>query len=108
MYPAFGGANQLWKWGPDDTLVSKMGLAAYVDSYPHELFQQDYYCYCTTPGSFHTLTWKYKNGAIKNTKLNLVMDVTIRENTGIAAAVSMGQENGNLGQKWTLVPQSRL
>ena len=30
MYPAYGGANQLWTWGPNDTLVSKMGLVADV------------------------------------------------------------------------------
>ena len=28
MYPAYGGANQLWTWEPNDTLVSKMGLVA--------------------------------------------------------------------------------
>ena len=28
LYPAYGGANQLWKWGANNRLVSKMGLVA--------------------------------------------------------------------------------
>ena len=98
MYPAYGGANQLWKFGPDDTLVSKMGLVAGA---------QDTRCIGWLPTGGANQKWQYKNDAIKSTMKYLVMDIT-KGDTEISATVQISEENGNLSQKWNLVPESKL
>ena len=82
MYPPYGGANQLWKWGPGDILVSKMGLAL---------------------GSIGDII--FENPPAPTT---LVMDL-LNGNTEVSAAVGLyGRNGGYSNQKWILLPESKL
>jgi len=100
MYPAYGGANQLWQWGGDNTLVSKMGLVADIQGGRNEKGTS---CIGWYPNSGQNQKWCYENGTIKSTMNNLVMDIA-EEGTGITASVHTWEVTGSLGQKWALVP----
>ena len=103
MYPAYGGANQLWKWGPDDTLVSKMGLVADTQGACNE---EGTPCIGWNPNNGANQKWLFENDEIKSTMNNLVMDIA-EGDKGIAAFVHMWEATGNLNQKWTLVPEEQ-
>ena len=106
MYPPYGGANQLWKWGPGDILVSKMGLALggiISDNPPIHLL-------ASPPGSSTTLNWLYQNDELIEITglIPLFMDL-LKENTEVSAAVGLYERNGGYSnQKWILLPESKL
>ena len=102
MYPAYGGANQLWQWGGDDTLVSKIGLVADIQGARDE---EGASCIGWYPNSSRNQKWRYENGTIKSAMNNLVMDIA-GGGTGITADVQMCKATGNLDQKWALVPEN--
>ena len=104
MYPAYGGANQLWKWGPDDTLVSKMGLVADIKD---DNSGSGASCIGWFPNGGANQKWKYENGAIKSTMNGLVMDIA-EGDAKVSACVQMWEESGNLNQEWLLVPENKL
>ena len=95
MYPAHGGVNQLWHWGADDALVSKMGLVADIKG---ERDEEGTSCIGWYPNSGRNQKWRYENGTIKSTMNNLVMDIA-DEGAGITAAVQMWDASESLGQK---------
>lgn len=108
MYPPYGGANQLWKWGPGDILVSKMGLA--LGGIIDILFQHPpFSLFASPPGSSMTLNWQYENDELEVTApTTLVMDL-LNGNTEVSAAVGLYERNGGyLNQKWILLPESKL
>lgn len=106
MYPPYGGANQLWKWGPGDILVSKMGLAlGSINPFGNPPFS----LVALPPGSSTTLNWQYENDELEvTTPTTLVMDL-LYENTEVSAAVGLyGRNGGYSNQKWILLPGSKL
>ena len=106
MYPVYGGANQLWKWGVDNTtLVSKMGLVADIKDASKE---EGASCIGWYPNDAVNQKWKFENDEIKSTMNNLVMTIAERDGgTAIAASVQMMEANGNLNRKWILVPEKK-
>ena len=105
MYPVYGGANQLWKWGVDNTLVSKMGLVADIKAASEEKRAS---CIGWYPNDGVTQKWQFENDEIKSTMNNLVMAIAERdEGIAIAASVQMMEATGNLNQKWILVPEKK-
>lgn len=104
MYPKYGGANQLWKWGPNDTLVSKMGLVADVKD---GSIVPGTKCIGYFPAGGVNQKWIYENSQIISKMNNLVIDIT-DANTTVSTPVQMWQNTGKLQQKWTLVPESVL
>ena len=92
MYPAYGGANQLWQWGGDDTLVSKIGLVADIQGARDE---EGASCISWYPNSGRNQKWRYESSTIKSTMNNLVMDIA-GGGTGITADVQMCKATGNL------------
>lgn len=104
MYPIYGGANQLWKFGPNDTLVSKMGLVADVkdgSTVPKTN------CIGYFPTGADNQKWSYENGQIISKLNDLVIDITDADTT-VSTPVQMWQNTGEPQQKWTLVPESEL
>jgi len=71
MYPAYGGANQLWQWGGDNTLVSKMGLVVDIQGGRNEKGTS---CIGWYPNSGQNQKWRYENGTNKSTMNNLLID----------------------------------
>lgn len=102
MYPAYGGANQLWKWAVDNTLVSKMGLVADIKDekgpscigwYPHDGAKQK---------------WQFESNKMKSTMNNLVMTIEERvQGIALASFIQLREDTGNINQKWTLVPPKK-
>ena len=107
MYPAYGGANQLWKWGADNTLVSKMGLVA---GFQYVGVSEGANCVGWTPVDNQNQRWRYENNEMKSTlDDSLVMDITDSERkTGVAARVKLQKGNGSSNQKWNLVPEKHF
>ena len=100
MYPAYGGANQLWSWGPNNTLVSKMGLVADVFQANNDPGTN---CIGYCPNGGENQNWQYKNGQIISTMNGLVMEIK-DGNTNVATEVQMMHSNiGELKQHWVLV-----
>ena len=95
LYPAYRGANQLWKWGANNSLVSKMGLVA-------DLYGS--YCVANPPTGIDKQSWQYTNDLMKN-KDDYVMTV---DKTEIASYPYLAEESGELNQKWILVPEEKL
>ena len=78
MYPTYAGDNQLWKLGPDGTLVSKTGLVADIKDKKVAVGP-------TVSAGFQTVV-QIKSGAIKSTMNGLVMDIA-EGNTKVSAYV---------------------
>ena len=113
MYTANGEDNQLWKFGPGDSLVNKMGLVAGVDTW--SIFSSPPFpCIAGTPNSIRTLKWQYENDEMKSTivslpfqEFNYAMDIA-HSDTEVSAIVQMYEITGNPNQKWILVPEGKL
>ncbi|CAH3159763.1 unnamed protein product, partial [Porites lobata] len=104
MYPAYGGANQLWTWGPNDTLVSKMGLVADVSGVNRDAGAE---CIGYFPNGGVNQKWIYRNGQIVSIMNNLVLDIQDGDTT-VSTPVQMWQDNGTLQQKWSFVSESEI
>ena len=61
MYPAYRGANQLWQWGGDNTVVRKMGLVADIQG---GCYEKGTSCTRWYPNSGQNQKWMYENGTI--------------------------------------------
>ena len=97
LYPAYGGANQLWKWEANNSLVSKMGLVADLDGS---------YCVANPPTGIEQQSWEYTNDLMKNNGENgSVMTV---DGTAIASYPYVAEVSGELNQKWILAPEEKL
>lgn len=96
MYPPYGGANQLWTKGPNETLVSKMGLVADV-MYSHT--EEGTNCIGYFPTGNPNQKWKYRNGQIVSLLSDLVIDIT-DGNENVSTPVRMWHDTGSLQQKW--------
>ena len=97
LYPAYKGANQLWKWGANNSLVSKMGLAADRDGS---------YCVANPPTGIEQQSWQYTNDLMKNNGYyGYVMTV---DKTQMASYPYLAAVSGELSQKWMLVPEDKL
>ena len=106
MYTPYGGANQLWKWGPDGTLVSQMGLVADIQGVNHA---SGTHCIGWNPNGGANQKWRFDHstGVITSTMNNLVMDVA-NQDTKMSAHVIMWSRNGGHNQAWNLVSPDRL
>ena len=102
MYPAYGGANQLWKWGPNGTLVSKMGLVADVSDVNRDAGAK---CIGYFPNDGVNQKWIYRNDQIASRMNNLVIEIPNGDRK-VSTQVQMWQDCGTLQQKWLLVPES--
>ena len=101
LYPAYGGANQLWKWGANNSLVSKMGLVA--DYYYHD---PRFLCFASTPTGTEKQSWQYANNLLINKGKN--GSVMTADGTAIASYPYLDKVSGELNQKWILVPEEKL
>ena len=97
LYPAYRGANQLWMWGANNSLVSKMGLVA-------DLYGS--YCVANPPTGIKQQSWEYTNTMMKNNGKN--GSVMTAGGTAIASYPYVAKVSGELNQKWTLVPEEEL
>ena len=104
MYPAYGGANQLWTWGPNDTLVSKMDLVADVSDVNRDAGAE---CIGYFPNGGVNPKWIYRNGQIVSIMNNLVLDIQDGDTT-VSTPVQMWQDNGTLQQKWFFFSESEI
>ena len=102
MYPEYGGANQLWTWGPNDTLVSKMGLVADVSDVNRDAVAK---CIGYFPNDGVNQKWIYRNDQIASRMNNLVIEIPNGDRK-VSTSVQMWHDSGTLQQKWLLVPES--
>ena len=104
MYPAYGGAHQLWTWGPNDTLVSKMGLVVDVSRGNRDAGAE---CIGYFPNGGVNQKWIYRNGQIVSIINNHVIDIKNGDTT-VSTPVQLWHDNGELQQKWCFVPESEI
>ena len=101
MYPAYRGANQLWRWGDGNTLVSKMGLVA--DFQQMGGTKQCVGAIALTGDK--NQAWQYTANEIQNmADNNLVMAIS-EAKLNTAAGVILWTRTAGLEQKWNLVPE---
>lgn len=99
LYPAYGGANQLWKWGINKSLVSKMGLAAAFD-------KNTWVCMAGLPtGS----SWQYTNNLLKTgVGDERVCVMTVSHGADVASEIFLYDPGADPYQHWILVPEEKL
>ena len=102
LYPAYGGANQLWKWGANNSLVSKMGL--FADYYYHD---PRFIFFAGTPTGTEKQSWQYANNLMKNNDKDSGY-MTVDKTAIVASYPYLAELSGELNQKWILMPEEKL
>lgn len=100
LYPAYGGANQLWNWGINNSLVSKMGLVAAFD-------KNSWVCIAVLPAN--ASSWQYTNDLLKTgVGDERVCVMTVSHGADVASEIFLYDAGADPYQHWILMPEEEL